>query len=197
MNNLKLLVSLFSFLLIVQGAFAALTATPSTPAATNTVIDVGQNTVINTLITGGFTSYTYNWFWVAPGGATGLANGNTIPILISNTVPSNVQIIVSPISITTLKLFIPNSIVTGASATNTLVTTGSLSGSWAFNVFVCDGVGATCPAGTNTVAGGNTPVRSITINPAFSLSANTISNVVADQGQTETFTIGVTGGTSP
>ena len=194
-RNITLTVLFLSFLLLSQGVGASLTATPNPPAATNTVIDIGQNTVINTLITGGFAAYTSNWLWVSPNSVTDLALstkvGNTISIQTSNTYPFNVvQLIVSPISANQLVIFPTNGVT--ASSANILSTAGTyIYGNWLFSANVFDGNGG---VGVNTVS---TQARLITVNPALVLGTRTISNVLIDQGQTETLTVSVSGGTPP
>jgi hypothetical protein len=171
------------------GIDPTLTITPSPPIFSNTVIDVGQISVINTIVSGGINGYTSNWFWIAPNVMAGsLIHGNTIPTTTSNAYPgNNIEIIVNAVTsnqliLTTLTNTIQNTLLT-TTANNAL-------GLWNFNALVIDSNGV----GANTLTTANVP---ITIDSAPGIPTVTVSNTLPDSGEWKTFNIVESGGTPP
>ena len=165
-----------------------LTIKPSpNPLVSNSVIDVGQYTVINGIITGGLKGYTSNWFWIAPNVMTTLSTGNTVPITTANTYPgNNIVLTITAVSSNQLTLTTSTNVISNSILS---LTAYNAIGLWTFNALIIDSNGI----GTNTLI---TNAVTITINPALSITLF-VSNTLADSGQWETLNTVISGGTSP
>lgn len=172
----------------------ALVATPNPPTVSNTIIDVGQISVMQTVISTNGISYLGNWIYASP--TANIVNGNTILFTISNTVApintlmltvnavSNTQLI---LGFNTLSTSTPNSLTLTASGSNNIV------GIWTFNGFAED-LGTLLGKSTNTIITiGNT----IRVSNALGGNTLTESPKSVSQGQTEVLTGTITGGSSP
>ena len=160
---------------------AGLTATPNPYTLTNTTIDITQISLTNTVISGGTsgtTSYTGNWFWVAPASAN-IASSNTI-IAALPTTNNALTLTINAVSSNSLKMTF-NGIVYYANA----IGINTIYGTWTFNAFASDAShdAGPSPALTNT----------LTINPKISITSVWSSNNIADQSQYETITGSWTG----
>ena len=138
---------LLLFILISVHEVNAAALTNSVLQTSNAVIDVGQITVINTIITpnagGGENGYTSNWFWIAPNVMTGGAsNGNTVPTTIGIATVNNIVLIVNAITSNQIVLQTTVNVIT-----NTLLTTTTSNalGVWTFNTLVIDSNGDVPP----------------------------------------------------
>lgn len=172
-------------------------ANPNPPQVTNSVIDVGQISVVNSIITGnGIVGLTANWFWIAPNDISGSAtNGNMVPFTFSNTGvsgnPSNVVLIFNALSTTQVNLEELNG---GFASPNVVTNTlsgflaNNAMGTWQVNAFVIDSNGV----GANTIT---TSQSSVTVHPALTGWSVTISNALIDQSQYQVLTYAGSGGT--
>ncbi|MGI0141418.1 MAG: beta strand repeat-containing protein, partial [Candidatus Micrarchaeales archaeon] len=184
-------------------AFGALTSVLSTNgvgnngnflSVSNTILDVGQISIVNAIVTGGLKGYTSNWFWIAPNGINGGAKtGNTVPFTISNTAPANVVLIFNAISANEVILQEGppgNTII----ATNTLstITADNALGSWTINALIIDSNGL----GTNSII---TSANTISVNSQPKVSSFTQSNSAMMTPGIDTYTLTLTnpGGTGP
>src|SRR5258708_2515651 len=104
--NPKLVIFTILFLIqLVVNLNAALSGNPNPPTASNTVIDIGQISVVNSIISGGFGfGYSTNWLYVPPATTSNVVTGNLISVVISNTLPANDVFIINAISTTVLNI---------------------------------------------------------------------------------------------
>ena len=161
-----------------------LTANPNPPELSNTIIDLGQFSTINTIVSNGFAPYLGAWLYAAP---NTLIKGNSLS---NNTITTNI-----------LSAGLIDDVLTihATAAQNTVLTfnginypvnmlgTNDIYGTWTFNTIVQD-------AGANFL---RTSSNTLTINPAMTTPTLTLSNTLIDQGQSILFTAAVTLGTSP
>lgn len=196
-----LVISLIALWFIPSVIAATLLPNPNPPLVSNAAIDVGQISVFNTIVAnavGGvaINGYTFNWFWIAPNIMNGGSNkfGNTIFSTVANvpTTGNNIALIFNAFTSNQINLQEGGSLGTANVVTNTLLTTTSNNalGVWTINAFVIDSNGL----GTNTVI---TAASTITVNAAISATILSSSNSLADQGQVETVTYTIAGGTPP
>ncbi len=176
-----LIVAVLALTFAAQGAGASgLTATPNPFSVSNAIIDVGQISVFNTVISGGSGTYVGNWIFTSP---------NVPSAEIPNAIPfgpgDNLNLVANAVSSNTLTL-------TFNGVTNTVVSSGSTTilGVWTFNGFAADNSNA------NTITTiGNT----LTINPQLTGTPNALLQATAyDEGQIFQLTCAsntVTGGT--
>jgi len=188
-NRISLFLSIALFALlsigITNASGLAITSNPIT-----TPIDYPQNAIytING-ISGGVLPYTFNAYYTngnVPANNVFLGSNTFSPSATSNAI----IITITPNSISPNSILITayNGIVGAANVlfSNTISTgTNTIYGSWTFNAFFAD-------SGANTISSSNT----LTINPTPTIIL-TPSNTVLDSGQTETYTMTVSGGTGP
>ena len=164
---------------------------PNPPEITNTVIDVGQYAVINTIVSNGVAPYLGAWFYTAPNTLTlGGSNSN-------NTISANILVGTTVNDVLTVNAY---------SSTNVVFTFNAPSPSGIANQFYANMLGVNTVYGTwsfNTIVEDSsskfleTTANSITINPALSTPTIIASNTpYIDTGQTDVFTASVTGGSS-
>ena len=162
-----------------------LTGNPNPPEISNTIIDVGQYSTINTIVSNGFAPYIGAWFYIAPNTLIkGLSlNNNTITAnILSGTLINDLLTIHPTASQNTILTF------NGASYSVNMLGTNDIYGIWSFNTIVED-------AAANYL---RTAANTLTINPAFTTTPTlALSNTLIDQGQSILFTAsGISGGTS-
>ena len=175
-----------SFILLANMASAAALLKGNSgnpPLVSNTFIDVGQISVINTIISNGISPFTGNWMWISPNALTTTSNSNTITANILVGTLINSVLTVNAYSTTNI-IFTFNSVSYYANALGT----NQLVGSWTFTANALD-------HGTNTLPTGQT-TNTLTVNPAMTTPSLTMSNTLIDQGQSILFTASFTGGTN-
>jgi len=196
-NRISLFLSIALFALLSIGITNA-SGLSITSNTITTPIDYPQNAIytING-ISGGVLPYTFNAYIAAsPNSLTINGASVSLPVFLgSNTFsPSatynDIIITITPNSISPDSILITayNGIVGAANVlfSNTISTgTNTIYGAWTFNAFFADSTGATANY-SNT----------LTINPTPTITL-TPSNTVLDSGQTETYTMQVSGGTGP
>ena len=182
-NKCILLVALLFLLPFVQNASAAANTLIATPI-TNTIIDLGQTTTLNTIISAGNTPYTGNWAWTAP-------NTLTSGGLIGNTIIGNIFLGGLWNSFLTMNTVSPYNVIFTFTSNNYAVNTvppGTIFGYWTFKANVVDG---STNANAVTVSGNvfvaNTPT----------VTAPIPSNVLLDAGQYVVYNTILTGGVGP
>lgn len=186
-----ILATAFSVLVMNAANAVTLTVKPSpfqwTPG---NVIDVGQGTTANTVVSGGNPPYSGNWVWA-------LASGNTITLAntISQPLPtatgcsgsctSNVlSLVVNAVTPTSLQLTF-NGVVYSVSSVGS---GNTIYGVWTFTGNSIDSTAVNAIVGTT---------NTLTINPTPTATAVTPSNAVLDSGQYVTFNALIFGGSLP
>jgi hypothetical protein len=160
-----------------------LVATPNPYTASNTVIDVGQVSTGNTVISNGYagtTSYTGNWLW-------SVGSGNAV--VIPNTIIAGLPITNNALTFT-LNQITSNSFNIGFNgvnyAVNAIGTANTIYGVWTIKAYAGDANGDTSPSPTLT--------NTITINPALVAGVLTETNTVIDNNQYSSLGASSTGG---
>ena len=161
---------------------------PNPPHISNAIIDIGQYSIINTIIlttSNGIAPFTGNWATIAPNSLTAGSNTNTITanILVGTTINSVLE--VNAVSTTNIVFTfnIPSLTTQNTFYANALAG-GLFVGAWSFNAIVLD-------SGTNAVE--SEPVA-LTINPALGIPTITVWNTLVDVGQYVAFNALATGG---
>ena len=162
-----------------------LIATPNPYTLTNTVININQVSIANTIISNGYagtTSYTGNWLWVAPNTVT-LSNTTIAALPATN---NALTLTINAVSSNSLKMTF-NGINYYANA----IGTNTIYGTWTFNAFAGDANGdsSPSPALTNTITISQA-LSTPTLTPTPSLPAT------IDIGQSLTLAASWSGGTS-
>ncbi len=158
---------------------------PTPPLVSNTIIDVGEYSVINMIVTNGFAPYIGAWAWNPPNILTTGSNSNTTTanILIGN-LANDVLTVNAYAADNVIFTFNTPSTTTANTFYANILTTNTVYGVWQFNAVVQD-------AGANYIGTFNT----LTIYPALVAGAPTESNTILDSGQYDTFTSAQSGGT--
>ncbi|MDE1869355.1 MAG: hypothetical protein KGH71_00005, partial [Candidatus Micrarchaeota archaeon] len=173
-----LIVSIFVILLLISSVSAALTSNPKNSLISNAVIDVGQISVFNAIITGGVKGYTSNWFYIVPSTATNIVSGNLPQRTVGITPPQNNLIFIfNAVSPTQLNVQTGTNVVQ-----KILISTNAIYGSYRANFIV----GSPNLITLNTLK--ELSINTLTINPAYTATSVVASNAVVDWGQSETFT---------
>ncbi|MDE1762281.1 MAG: hypothetical protein KGH78_03770 [Candidatus Micrarchaeota archaeon] len=160
-----------------------LIANPNPPAISNSIIDIGQYTAINTIISNGISPYTGNWFWTPPNTLTAGSQSNTIIANILSGSLRNSVLTVNAYSSANI-VFSFNGIKYFANALGT----GLFYGSWSFAGNYFD------PA-QNVV---NPSAVTLTINPALGTPSIQPSSPQSNSvGDSVAFIATASGGSSP
>ncbi|MDE1824975.1 MAG: hypothetical protein KGH61_01300 [Candidatus Micrarchaeota archaeon] len=171
----------------------ATVANPNPPLISNTVIDVGQITVANAILTDSGVNlnpgYAFNAIYTVPTTATGLSSGNTLPTILGNTIlPVNALFVFNAISATQInyQLGAPSNILLG-----TLTSTNSILGAWT----IAFGAGDSNTLADNSLT---TSTDSLTINPALvaAVALTSSGGNTIDLGQSKTLLARPSGGTT-
>ena len=177
--SLFLSIALFA-LLSIGITNASLTANPNPYAFTpGNVLDIGQNTIANTVISGGIGTYTGNWVLTAP-------QSSNIPV--TNTIVASLPSTTNALTLT-INAISSNSLeftFNGVSYYANAIGTNTIYGVWTIT-------GNAADSATNTIAVTNT----LTIDPALEFTSLTVSNSLIDEGQTQVITASVSGGAAP
>ncbi len=173
-----------------------ITYTPTPPQISNAVIDVGQNSIINSIITGGAGApFGGNWIWTVPSG--NVITPNTVNTIAYNTVQetfltnavTNDVITISPYTSTNVLITLPTSLANSVSIYANFIS-GTDYGVWTLTANTNEELGgATANALTNTIT--------LTINPALATPTISATNTLVDNGQTVNVIAFESGGTTP
>ncbi len=174
-----------SFPLIGTVTGTSITSTAGNTVS-NTIIDVGQLTVITInyegLLSGGTPPYSANFLFAGPNSISGntitingIATGNYITLVANWLTQNSLTLWISQNSLT------PTPLSVSASGTNTIY------GTWTFNAVISDG--------TNTLT--TTSIPPVTVDPAPTANTLLPSNTVLDSGQYVTYNVVINGGTLP
>ena len=179
--RISLFMSIAFFALLSIGITnASLTANPNPYAFTpGNVLDIGQNTIANTVISGGIGPYTGNWVLTAP-------QSSNIPV--TNTIVAYLPSTTNALTLT-INAISSNSLeftFNGVSYYANAIGTNTIYGVWTIT-------GNAADSATNTIAVTNT----LTIDPALAFTSLTASNSLIDEGQTQVITAQVSGGAAP
>lgn len=198
-SRISLLFLLVTFVSFVNAFGFANATTPlligNNPAnvvsVSNSIIDLGQSTTFNVIVSNGIAPYTGNWMWIAPN--TIQANSlsvttNTLTANILNGGLINSVLIVSTSSGSTNTIQVT---FNGITNTLNLDSTHTVYGTWTFNANVIDSASNTLGSATQTTS------NTVTINPTLALPTIAASNTLADANQYIRFSAYETGGTPP